>query len=110
MKFNLNLIAAFRMIVVILGLVGLYTVLSTIWLLIYGVVADVATDGSIAVQENVSAAINGTVATNISFFTGLNSSVTVIIGLVILVVVLIIFWPMIKAGMEGSNKGDGDVM
>lgn len=74
-------------------------------LLVIGVVADIATDGSIPVLASIQTLINDTATAVSTWFTSLNSAIGLVFTLVILVVVLFVFakWLGGKGGKESQN-------
>ena len=69
----------------------------------FGIIAEIATDGSIPVFAGVQTVINATVTTVTGFFTTINDSMALVLTLVVLVVVNMLFGKSAKA--KKAKKG-----
>ena len=92
------------MLASLVGIYGAYSILKFVILLIVGVVAQVAGSGSISVPTLINNTINASINTAATGFTTIDAGVTIVLGLIGLVVILRLFWNLIKGYMGGSGK------
>ena len=71
----------------------------------FGIIAEVATDGSIPVFSGVQTVINTTVTTVTGFFTTINESMALVLTLLTLVVVNFLFGKKGVLRNKGKKKG-----
>lgn len=105
---KIDLVGSLQMLLVLVGVFGVYKVIAIIFLLITGATADVAQSGSISVPTTINTTINDTVNSISSGYTLINAGDTIILGLIGLVVILKLFWPLISSYMGKTSKNKGD--
>ena len=97
------------MLATLVGIYGAYNILKFVILLIVGVVAQVSSSGSISVPTLINNTINASISTAATGFNTIDAGVNIVLGLIGLVVILRLFWNLIKGYMGGSSgkKKDG---
>lgn len=102
----MDLKASMIMLAKLVGIYGAYNILKFVVLLIVGVVADVASSGAVTVPTLINDTINASIVTAAAGFEAIDAGVTIVLGLIGLVVILQLFWGIIKSYM-GADKGKG---
>lgn len=95
----------------LVGIYGAYNILKFVILLIVGVVAQVAASGAIDVPSLINDTINTSIGTAATGFEAIDAGVTIVLGLIGLVVILNLFWGLIKGymgGSKGKTKGNNN--
>ncbi len=105
---KIDLKGSMFMLLTLLGVYGTYKLLQFIYLLVVGATANVASSGDIAVPTSINNTINTTITSVNTGFTAFNTAELVVIGLIALVVIVKVFWPLIssylpKSGGRGLN-------
>ena len=104
---KIDLVGSLKMLLVLVGVFGVYKVIALIFLLVTGAVANVAISGDIAVPSTINDTINETVTSISTGYTAINAGDVIILGLIGLVVILKLFWPLISTYMGGKKKSGG---
>ena len=91
------------MLITIVAGYGVLKLLAFIYLLIVGATANVATSGDIAVPTAINTSISTTVTETTTGFAAIATGELVVLGLIGLVVILKVFWPMIKGSMPKTG-------
>lgn len=103
---KIDLIGAMWMLIALVGGYGAYKLIQFIYLLIVGATAETAISGSIAVPSTINDTINSTVNSVSTGFSAFNTAELVVIGLIGLVVIVKVFWPLISQYLP-SKKSKG---
>ena len=103
---KIDLKGSLLMLLVLVGIFGVYKVIALIMLLVTGATANVAQSGDVAVPTVINDSINATVNSIADGYTLINAGDTIILGLIGLVVILKLFWPLIS-GFMGKTKTKG---
>lgn len=93
-----------QMLVGLATLFGVYKVITLIMLLFSGTTAQVALSGSVDVPTSVNTTINNTVTSINAGYALINAGDTVILGLIGLVVIITLFWPLIDGYIKTKKK------
>ena len=104
---KLNIKGSLIMLVSLVGTYGVLKILSMVFLLLVGSTANVATSGDITVPAGINTSINAEVTNTSAGFAVFNSSALLIFGLIGLVVILTLFWPMISPYLKTAGKKRG---
>ena len=106
LKMDVNLEKVMKGIGLFIAVSGSVVISYLVILLILGVVADLASSGTIAVHADIATFINTTVtALTGTWLPSLNSGIALIFSLVVLVVVLSVFASFIYFKNKGKSKG-----
>ena len=97
------------MLLLLVGVYGVYKIIALIMLLVTGSVANVATSGDITVPTNITATITTTTQSISTGYGLINAGDAVILGLIGLVVILKLFGPLISGYMGGKKKKSGNM-
>jgi len=104
---KLNLMPSLQMLLGLSTIFGIYKVITLIMLLFSGVTAEVALGGSIAVPTSINSTIDSTVTSINAGYTLINAGDTIVLGLIGLVVILTLFWPLIEGYIKTKKSGKG---
>lgn len=104
---KIDLVGSLKMLLLLVGVFGVYKVIALIMLLVTGATANVAQSGGITVPTVINTSINSTVNSIASGYTLINAGDTIILGLIGLVVILKLFWPLISMYMEKKKATGG---
>lgn len=101
---KIDLTGSLKMLGVLLGIFAIYKISMIIYLLVFGVTAQVALSGSVDVPNAINATINSTLTSANTSFALFNTSDAFVLGLIGLVVILKVFWPFISSAVGGKKK------
>lgn len=104
---NIDLVGSLKMLLALVGVFGVYKVISIIMLLVTGATSQVALSGDVSVPTTINTTINSTVTSISDGYTLMNSGDGIVLGLIGLVVILKLFWPLISGYMGGKKKKTG---
>lgn len=110
---KIDLVGSLKMLLTLVGVFGVYKVIAIIMLLVAGATSDVALSGDVTVPTTINTSINSTVTSISDGYTLINNGDTIILGLIGLVVILKLFWPLISqylGGKKTSSKRSGGFM
>ena len=102
---TMDLVGSLKMLLTLVAVFGVYKLMAMVFLLITGATANVALSGDITVPTGINTSINSTVTSISTGFTSINNGDTIILGLIGLVVILKLFWPLISPYIAGKSKG-----
>jgi len=104
---KINLTKPMLMVLSLLGIYGALKVSEFIYLLLIGQTAQVALSGSVPVPQTINETMNATLNSVATGFAAFNIAELVILGLISLVVIIQIFWPLISQYIPKGKKGKG---
>lgn len=104
---KIDLVGSLKMLLVLVGVFGVYKLIAMIFLLVTGATANVAVSGDIAVPVAINTTLTETITSISTGYTLINAGDTIILGLIGLVVILKLFWPLIAQYMGGKRSGTG---
>ena len=99
---QIDLVKAFKMVGVIVGLITTVVFGLVIAVIVLGVLINAVTGGSITLSTNLSSYLSGLDDTVVGWLTSFEASITLIIGLIAVVVILGVFG---YKKLFGGNKG-----
>lgn len=105
---KISLTKSMYMIIAMLGSYGAYKVIGLFMLLLVGATGNVAISGNVAVPDIINNTTGDFIVDVHTGYAQFNTGVALILGLITLVVIIAIFWPIISPylpKMGGKGKG-----
>jgi len=100
---KIDLMGSMKMLLGLVGVYGVYKLITIVMTLIFGSSANVALSGDINVTNQTTSTLESTDASYNAGIELFNSGDTIVLSLIGLVVILKLFWPLISSYMDNSG-------